>query len=492
MNLPAPPQADGYVTEIAYVPGYYRELNPSILTLVLNRQGIDPWKRGSPFTYLELGSGYGLSTLLHAAANPQAQFIAVDVLPDHIMTARALAEAAKLDNVTFIEGTFASLHEMAIPQCDFITMHGVWSWINAENRAHILKCVDACLKPGGVLALSYNSLPGCATILPMRELMVARFTTLQGPLPDRMASAISFADSLKSVRGGFFSDNPMALRRFEDLKERPRNYLAHEYFNANWTTFYHQDVATSLQPLGLTYISQANIFDTIDELHFSTDALALLNKMPDPMLRETLRDFMADRQFRTDVYVRDGAAKGDADAMVQATRFAALSLPEGIDRFNRRTTLGDINLPKVGATAILTALAEGPLTVPEMATHPTLQSIPVKNLVELVYMLAGVGAVDVAAEPADNQARKDAVRRLNHALREKNRAGAWVGVNLSSVTGAGIHVLNEDQLFFLARAEQDPIAAAARMLNESEAQIRVLYRDFLEQRLPAYLRMGID
>ena len=492
MNMPAPPHADGYVTEIAYLPGYYRELNPSILTLALNHQGYDTWKRGTPFTYLELGAGYALSTLIHAATNPQARFIAVDVLPDHILTARAIAEAAQLKNVTFIEGSFAALHEMALPQCDFITMHGVWSWINDDNRAHLMRCIDARLKPGGVLSLSYNTLPGCSPILPMRELMVAQFATTQGPLPDRMASAIGFADTLKNVRGGFFADNPMAYRRFEDLKGRPRNYLAHEYFNANWTTFYHADVAASMRPLGLSFVAQANIFDTIDELHFSDAAMALLNKTPDPTLREMLRDFLVDRQFRVDVFVRDGAARGNADELVQNTRFTALAQPQDLARFKRRTTLGDVEPPRTEAIAILTALSEKPATIAELAKHPSLQALPIGELTRLVYILTGFGAIETAGDAEGQDARSASVRLLNRALRERNRGGMWSGVNASSVTGGGIHTMHEDQIFLLMRDEKDPIAASARILGDTDAAIAPYYRDFVAQRLPTFIRMGVD
>ena len=492
MNMPAPPQADGYVTEIAYLPGYYRELNPSILTLALNRKGFDTWKRGTPFTYLELGAGYALSTLIHAAANPQAQFIVIDVLPDHILTARAIAEAAQLKNVTFIEGSFAGLHEMALPQCDFITMHGVWSWINDDNRAHILRCLDAHLKPGGVLSLSYNTLPGCSPILPMRELMVAQYATTQGPLPDRMASAIAFADTLKQVRGGYFIDNPMAYKRFEDLKGRPRNYLAHEYFNANWTTFYHADVVASMRPLGLSFVTQASIFDSIEELHFSSAALALLNKTSDPTLRETLGDFLVNRQFRVDVFVREGAVRGDADELVRNTRFTALAPPQDLARFKRRTTLGDIEPPRTESVAILTALMEKPATIAELAKHSSLQALPIAELTRLVYVLTGFGAIETAGDIEGHEARSVTVRLLNRALRERNRGGMWSGVNASSVTGGGVHTMHEDQIFLLMRHEKNPVAESARILGDTEAAIEPYYRDFVAQRLPRFISMGVD
>ena len=493
MTLSAtPPQADGYVTEIAYLPGYYRELNPSLLTLALNRQGVNAWQRGTPFTYLELGSGYTLSTLIHAAGHPEGQFIAVDVLPDHIMTARSIAEGAKLDNLKLIEGSFADLDKMSLPKCDFIAMHGVWSWINDANRAHILRCIDVCLKPGGVLFLSYNALPGCAAVLPMRELMVTHFAAASGPLPERMASAIALADSFKSTRAGFFANNPMALKRFEDLKGQPRNYLAHEYFNADWTTFYHEEVAAHLRPLGLKFVTLAPIFDTLEDFHYSAPARELLEQTTDPTLRETLKDFMVDRQFRIDVLVRDGAVSANADDLVNTTRFTAVAQPDDVARLTRRTTLGDISPPRAPSMAVLAALDGKPSTLVELTQHPSLRGAPIHKLARVVSALVGLGAIDVAAEPLGDEKRADAVRRLNDVLRERNRGGMWAQVNASVTTGGGIHVSREDQMFFLAGAEEDPVAAAARLLAEPDDAVRPRYQTFIGQRLPVFARRGVD
>src|SRR6201999_1071397 len=119
---------------------------------------------GTPFTYLELGCGLGLSTLVHASANPQAQFYAVDLNPDHISVARDIAKAAGLDNVTFLELAFEDMAAAGLPQCDTIAMHGVWSWIDDFNRDVVLKFPDRHLKSGGVLYTSSNALPGHSAV----------------------------------------------------------------------------------------------------------------------------------------------------------------------------------------------------------------------------------------------------------------------------------------------------------------------------------------
>jgi len=56
----------GYVTDVAYTYGYYQELNPLRMRMVLLQAGVQAPAFG---TACELGFGLGLSVNLHAAAS---------------------------------------------------------------------------------------------------------------------------------------------------------------------------------------------------------------------------------------------------------------------------------------------------------------------------------------------------------------------------------------------------------------------------------------
>ena len=493
MNISLSTQADGYVTEIPYVAGYQRGLNPVLQAFTLNVHSVGAWQIGTPMTYLELGCGFGLSTLIHAAANPQATFIGVDILPEHVATARGLAEAAGLTNVKFIEGSFAALPDLGLPACDFIAMHGVWSWINAENRAHIVKCVEAKLKPGGVLYVSYNALPGSAAVLPVRQLMMAEFARAQGTVPERIAAAIALADSVKAIGGGFFADNPLASHRFEELKTHPANYLAHEYFNADWQAFYSKDVASTFAAAGLRFASHADLFSTVDNFHFVPSTRVELQRIQDPTLRETYRDFAIDRQFRADLYVRPANTPPYPGQQLTTTRFFAAVPPQRIDVIEIKTAFGKVAPPHKEGMAVLEALWSRPLTVRELAQNPAFNGIPPQNLINLlIFSVAAFAAAEPAFSNDGEAARIDSTRRLNRAIWEKNVDQFWTEANASPVTGGAVEVSREDQMYFLARARGiDPISFAAQTLNAPEANLRASYQTFEADRLPAYQRFGV-
>src|SRR5690349_5182091 len=96
--------SDGYVVDIGYTHGFYKELTPSQLGFVALMQGkIAPGLGTQPLAYCELGCGQGMSTNLLASANPHIQFYATDFNPSHVVGARELARAAGLDNVHFFD-----------------------------------------------------------------------------------------------------------------------------------------------------------------------------------------------------------------------------------------------------------------------------------------------------------------------------------------------------------------------------------------------------
>ena len=83
----------GYVTDISYLPGYYRQQSPlhlHVACLLGGVEGLD-LAGGRPLSYLELGCGHGFGALALAVCNPSWQVTGVDFNPTHIAAARAFA-----------------------------------------------------------------------------------------------------------------------------------------------------------------------------------------------------------------------------------------------------------------------------------------------------------------------------------------------------------------------------------------------------------------
>lgn len=217
----------GYVADIGYTFGYYTELNPLRVKLGFLNMGLAFPEMGAA---CELGFGQGLSANIHAAASV-TQWCGTDFNPSQAGFAQELASVsgsgAKLYDDAFAD--FAARTDL--PDFDYIGIHGIWSWISDENRRIMVEFIRRKLKVGGVLYISYNTLPGWGAFAPMRHLMTehAEIIGAEGHgIVSRINGALEFSEKLLATNPAFVRANPQVAERVKKLKEQNRHYLAHE------------------------------------------------------------------------------------------------------------------------------------------------------------------------------------------------------------------------------------------------------------------------
>ena len=228
----------GYVVDVDYTHGFYREQSPTHLGYLCLMQGIQP-----------PGLGTESPGLLRARLRPgpddepaggrqsAIQFYATDFNPSHIAGARSLAQAAKLKNVHFADDSFIEfLDRKELPDFDYITLHGIYSWISPENRQAIVQFIRRKLKPGGIVYISYNAMPGWSSLMPLRRLLLEHAAGLGSKSrAASVSSSLDFAKRLGGLGARYFAQHPNVTARVEDLATKDRKYIAHEYFNDNST-----------------------------------------------------------------------------------------------------------------------------------------------------------------------------------------------------------------------------------------------------------------
>jgi predicted O-methyltransferase YrrM len=76
----------GYVTDVTYLPAYYRQQSPAVMAIAAALGGVacDLPAPDAAIHYLELGCGLGFGATLLAASNPGWQVTAIDFNPAHI------------------------------------------------------------------------------------------------------------------------------------------------------------------------------------------------------------------------------------------------------------------------------------------------------------------------------------------------------------------------------------------------------------------------
>ncbi|MGF1526564.1 MAG: methyltransferase regulatory domain-containing protein, partial [Candidatus Competibacterales bacterium] len=321
-----PPWGRGYVTDTAYITGYYGDLAPLGAHHVCLLCQIEPPPLEGPWVHLDLGCGDGFTNVLLAAANPAARFFAVDFNPSHLNCGRALAEATGVDNITFVEGSFDDLDRHALPPADYVTSHGVLTWVAPDLREALVTFAGDILKPGGTFVVSYNTLPGWLGAVPLQRLLMA-----WGPSSlatrQRLTAAIKALDDLKAQGGRFFAQYPAAAERLASMVENLRadrlGYLAHEYANRDWQPLYQFEVEALLAGAKFSRVGSLSLTDHFLDIQLSPRLRAALQSLT-PDLRETGRDVLLNRTFRREVYSRGPVPLDDEERLARFSPWRAL------------------------------------------------------------------------------------------------------------------------------------------------------------------------
>jgi SAM-dependent methyltransferase len=392
----------GYVTDIEYSDGFYREQVPAYMALAATLGGFETPSLSGRFTYCELGCGRGRTSLVLAALNPEAEFHAVDFNPAHIAHAREQARLAGLGNVTFHECSFDELTGPrfgSLPMFDVVTMHGVWTWIAPELQSAIVAFLNARLLPGGLVHVSYNAMPAWCEIAPTQRLI----KEFAAAAPQR--SDLAVARAIEQIER--FGEANIIPERFRGASRRFReggkipSYLAHEYLNEHWQPAYFADVARALARAKLNFAASSDLLKNFHNLVLAEKQRALIAEIASPELRETLKDFCTDNWFRQDVFVR-GARRMSEARRAELLAVHKLTLmrpaPEAFEIAKPDGTRWRPDPPVYQAG--FKALRQRPHTVEELLTLPGLPSAHLVGPVELVGMLVGTGLAGLYHQPS--------------------------------------------------------------------------------------------
>ncbi len=438
----------GYVADIGYTYGYYTELNPLRLQLAFAQQGLACPSVG---TACELGFGQGLSANLHAAASV-TQWHGTDFNPSQAGFAQELA-AASGSGAKLYDEAFAEFAQRAdLPEFDYIGLHGIWSWISDDNRQVIVDFVRRKLKVGGVLYISYNTLPGWATFAPMRHLMTEHAEVLGAEgrgIVSRIDGAMDFAEKLLATNPLFSRANPQVDDRLKQMKAHSRHYLAHEYFNRDWHPMHFATMAEWLEPAKVQFACSANPLDLIDAVNLTSEQQAFLAEIPDPMFRQTTRDFMVNQQFRKDYWVK-GARKLSALEQAEALRQirVILSTPRADVALKVTGALGEANLNDGVYTPLLDLMADHKSRTLGEIEAVLKDKVNFAQLTQSITVLSGAG--HLSAVQADSAKAAKTSKAINTHLMHKARGSNDVGYLASPVTGGGVPVNRFQQLFLLS------------------------------------------
>ncbi|PWE46957.1 class I SAM-dependent methyltransferase [Pseudomonas prosekii] len=444
---------EGYFTDEGYTYGYSREINPVFQRYCLLLRGFAALESAEAW-HCELGFGQGVSINIHAAANP-GSYVGTDFLPAQAAHASGLATAWGSDARLYDDSFEQLLARNDLPQFDSISLHGIWTWVSRDNQKLIVEFARRHLKPGGMLYISYNCLPGWSPSAPLRQLFSLhnRFASHTSARPnERIDAALQFSEALLAANPKYAQAAPNLGAKLQSVKGQDRQYVAHEYFNRDWDCMYFTDVVDALAPAKLDYAATALPLDSVDPLNLSAEGMDFLEGIEHPIMREQARDYFVNQSFRRDLYVRGANRLSTAEhreAMLN-TRFVLLQVIESVPG-TVTGPVGEASLQPEIYDPILEALAAkayAPKTLRQLIS--AVPSMTYHDVEQAINVLIGMHAIAPCQSEAAEKLVQARCSTLNLQLCKRSLFANKIQVLSSPVTGGGVPVSRFQQLFLIA------------------------------------------
>lgn len=433
----------GYVVDVPYTEGVYREMTPPWLALSALLNGQPPLELGRPgFTYVELGCGNGLTSAVVAATSPWADVWGFDVNPAHIERARQIADSCELPNCHFEEASFEELArrpDLGPSSADVIALHGVYAWVTESNRRHIVDVIRRRLRPGGLVYVSYNTAPGWALMVPLQEAMrlhvLADSRRSDVAVRAAVATVAQLADDTCSPLLG-----PKEQTIFDGLLGQDPSYAAHEYLGGAFAPLMFADVAADLADAKCTFVGGALPADALLDLRVLPGLEAEIRAAPEATLRETLCDLAGSRQFRADVFRRGLAAghPGEQHRWIDELVIVGTGQPFDPERVAQGATAA-ARLDEPYFRQIVGRLAGGPLTGAQLRAMPELAGKGDGELMTTVALLVATGYAVPGVPGWQESGATEPTGRMNALLVDMARRGDAHGFLVGA--GGGVPVL---------------------------------------------------
>jgi SAM-dependent methyltransferase len=250
---------------------------------------------------LELGCGDGANLIPIAFQWPQSEFVGLDLSEQAVARGNALIGRMGLKNITLRAYDIMDVSNQ-FGAFDYISAHGVYSWVPDPVRTKILSILHDTLSPHGIGYVSYNCYPGCHSRDIARKIMRYHVRAIADPQQRvqqaRAVLTLMAEASAEDSIYGFELRNQ--VNRIKDIDDQ---VLFHDDLAEVATPFYLYEVTEAAASHGLQYLGDAAFslsrFERLPAL-----ARQQLASIPeeDVAERDQYADFIEGRSFRQSLF----------------------------------------------------------------------------------------------------------------------------------------------------------------------------------------------
>lgn len=446
--------SEGYISDIDYTYGYFAEINPMQITIPFLMAGIAPPKITNA---CELGFGQGVSLNIHSAATSSVKWYGTDFSPSQTLFARTLAtQSGKIDDMLIADQSFNEFcGRDDLPEFDYIGLHGIWSWISEENQKIITDFISRKLKVGGVLYVSYNTLPGWSGISPLRHLL-AQFSQKSSPAASRQSNVVQSIEQAQNVLNLSYlltKQTPDLIPRTQNLFSKNATYLVHEYLNNNWQPLYFTQIEEAFEKAKLSFACSTHYLDDYAACLFDEEQQNYLDNIHDLSLKQTIKDYFLNKQFRRDYWVK-GARKLTINEKISLWKELSVMLIIDPDKINTEINHYRVTTIKQELLSpLLEKLKDKQIHQVGKLMAQLENEIDPMLLFELLALLISKKDVVLVQDEKVIKESLPHCQKLNHYILQFARNNNDISFVASPVSGGGVNLGRIDQLFTLAYIE---------------------------------------
>ena len=286
---------------IAYPKKLFMQTHPEHLATLGTFFGMNP-PTVENCRVLELGCGDGNSLLAHAFDLPDAHFVGVDLAENHIAKAKKSVEELNLKKIEFHQIDVMKISREDFGEFDYITAHGLFSWVPEAVREKILSLCRELLAPNGIGYISFNALPGAR----QRQMVgdIARYFTRTISEPtEKVNRSKAFLNFLAQNTDDAEVYQAILKKELERFSKFDASEIFHDDLSEVNQPFYFYEFARMLDKHELQFLAEADLY-TMFPGGLSEEATEFINSLDDIIEREQYIDFFRGHTFRQVLFCR--------------------------------------------------------------------------------------------------------------------------------------------------------------------------------------------
>jgi SAM-dependent methyltransferase len=288
--------------EVLYPGNPLPQTHPDRLATIATLYGMRP----APATrcrYLELGCGVGGNLAAMAYQHPDSEFVGIDLSARTIAIGQRNIADLGLNNVTLKHYSITDITP-EFGTFDYITAHGVYSWVPEFVRAKMWGVYERNLAPQGVGYVSYNAYPGSHFRNAARDMMLYHVRAMPDPQM-KIREGRKIVRLMTQLLPKEETYNKVLSEQLQRLETMPDEVMFHDDLEEGATPFLFHKFVESAKAHGLQYLSEANFAQS--HLGVMPDYVTkFLQVFPVTAVeeREQYLDFFASRMFRQTLLCR--------------------------------------------------------------------------------------------------------------------------------------------------------------------------------------------